>query len=61
MPPLSPDLFARLPEPAALDRLALTDKARAHFGLRPDLPVLLVTHDEADAAAAGGPVVRIGD
>ena len=25
------------------------------------LPVLLVTHDEADAVAAGGPVVRIGD
>ena len=25
------------------------------------LPVILVTHDEADAAAAGGPVVRIGD
>jgi putative thiamine transport system ATP-binding protein len=25
------------------------------------LPVLLVTHDEADAAAASGPVVRIGD
>jgi putative thiamine transport system ATP-binding protein len=25
------------------------------------LPVLLVTHDEADAAAAGGAVVRIGD
>jgi putative thiamine transport system ATP-binding protein len=24
------------------------------------LPVLLVTHDEADAEAAGGPVVRIG-
>lgn len=24
------------------------------------LPVLLVTHDEADAAAAGGPVIRIG-
>ncbi|SMH34188.1 ATP-binding cassette domain-containing protein [Mesorhizobium australicum] len=24
------------------------------------LPVILVTHDEADAAAAGGPVVRIG-
>jgi putative thiamine transport system ATP-binding protein len=32
------------------------DKARAG-----GLPVLLVTHDEADAAAAGGPVVRIGD
>jgi UDP-N-acetylglucosamine--N-acetylmuramyl-(pentapeptide) pyrophosphoryl-undecaprenol N-acetylglucosamine transferase len=30
-------------EIAGLDRLALTDKARAHFGLRPDLPVLLVT------------------
>jgi UDP-N-acetylglucosamine--N-acetylmuramyl-(pentapeptide) pyrophosphoryl-undecaprenol N-acetylglucosamine transferase len=28
---------------AALDRLALGDQARAHFGLRPDLPVLLVT------------------
>jgi UDP-N-acetylglucosamine--N-acetylmuramyl-(pentapeptide) pyrophosphoryl-undecaprenol N-acetylglucosamine transferase len=26
-----------------LDRLAVADKARAHFGLRPDLPVLLVT------------------
>jgi UDP-N-acetylglucosamine--N-acetylmuramyl-(pentapeptide) pyrophosphoryl-undecaprenol N-acetylglucosamine transferase len=30
-------------EIAQLDRLALGDKARAHFGLRPDLPVLLVT------------------
>jgi len=30
-------------EIAELDRLALGDKARAHFGLRPDLPVLLVT------------------
>ncbi|HEU5420292.1 MAG TPA: undecaprenyldiphospho-muramoylpentapeptide beta-N-acetylglucosaminyltransferase [Streptosporangiaceae bacterium] len=28
---------------ARLDRLALTDEARAHLGLRPDLPVLLVT------------------
>jgi UDP-N-acetylglucosamine--N-acetylmuramyl-(pentapeptide) pyrophosphoryl-undecaprenol N-acetylglucosamine transferase len=26
-----------------LDRLDLADKARAHFGFRPDLPVLLVT------------------
>jgi putative thiamine transport system ATP-binding protein len=25
------------------------------------LPVILVTHDEADATAAGGPVVRIGE
>jgi UDP-N-acetylglucosamine--N-acetylmuramyl-(pentapeptide) pyrophosphoryl-undecaprenol N-acetylglucosamine transferase len=30
-------------EIAGLDRLALGDKARSHFGLRPDLPVLLVT------------------
>ncbi|MGE5287878.1 MAG: UDP-N-acetylglucosamine--N-acetylmuramyl-(pentapeptide) pyrophosphoryl-undecaprenol N-acetylglucosamine transferase [Micromonosporaceae bacterium] len=30
-------------EIATLDRLAMGDKARAHFGLRPDLPVLLVT------------------
>jgi UDP-N-acetylglucosamine--N-acetylmuramyl-(pentapeptide) pyrophosphoryl-undecaprenol N-acetylglucosamine transferase len=28
---------------SGLDRLALADKARAHFGLAPDLPVLLVT------------------
>jgi len=26
-----------------LDRLAVSDQARGHFGLRPDLPVLLVT------------------
>jgi UDP-N-acetylglucosamine--N-acetylmuramyl-(pentapeptide) pyrophosphoryl-undecaprenol N-acetylglucosamine transferase len=30
-------------EIADLDRLAVGDKARAHFGLRADLPVLLVT------------------
>lgn len=29
-------------EIAELDRFAVGDKARAHFGLRPDLPVLLV-------------------
>jgi UDP-N-acetylglucosamine--N-acetylmuramyl-(pentapeptide) pyrophosphoryl-undecaprenol N-acetylglucosamine transferase len=28
---------------AELDRFAVGDKARSHFGLRPDLPVLLVT------------------
>lgn len=28
---------------SGLDRLAMADKARAHFGLQPDLPVLLVT------------------
>jgi UDP-N-acetylglucosamine--N-acetylmuramyl-(pentapeptide) pyrophosphoryl-undecaprenol N-acetylglucosamine transferase len=30
-------------EISGLDRLAAGDKARAHFGLQPDLPVLLVT------------------
>jgi len=30
-------------EISGLDRLALADKARVHFGLQPDLPVLLVT------------------
>jgi UDP-N-acetylglucosamine--N-acetylmuramyl-(pentapeptide) pyrophosphoryl-undecaprenol N-acetylglucosamine transferase len=30
-------------EISGLDRLGIGDKARAHFGLRPDLPVLLVT------------------
>ncbi len=55
-------------EIASLDRLALADKARAHFGLRPDLPVLLVTGgsqgarslnyavlDAADSIRAAGP------
>jgi UDP-N-acetylglucosamine--N-acetylmuramyl-(pentapeptide) pyrophosphoryl-undecaprenol N-acetylglucosamine transferase len=48
-------------EIAGLDRLALGDKARGHFGLRPDLPVLLVTGgsqgarslNQAVAAAVG--------
>ena len=36
---------------AELDRFALGDKARAHFGLRPDLPVLLVTGGSQGARA----------
>ena len=36
---------------AGLDRLALDDKARAHFGLQPDLPVLLVTGGSQGAAS----------
>ena len=36
---------------AELDRFALGDKARAHFGLRPDLPVLLVTGGSQGAVA----------
>jgi UDP-N-acetylglucosamine--N-acetylmuramyl-(pentapeptide) pyrophosphoryl-undecaprenol N-acetylglucosamine transferase len=38
-------------EISELDRLALADKARAHFGLRPDLPVLLVTGGSQGAAS----------
>src|ERR1700731_1108216 len=38
-------------EIAELDRLAIGDKARAHFGLRPDLPVLLVTGGSQGAAS----------
>jgi UDP-N-acetylglucosamine--N-acetylmuramyl-(pentapeptide) pyrophosphoryl-undecaprenol N-acetylglucosamine transferase len=36
---------------AGLDRLALADKARTHFGLQPDLPVLLVTGGSQGAAS----------
>jgi UDP-N-acetylglucosamine--N-acetylmuramyl-(pentapeptide) pyrophosphoryl-undecaprenol N-acetylglucosamine transferase len=38
-------------EIADLDRLAIGDKARAHFGLRPDQPVLLVTGGSQGARA----------
>ena len=38
-------------EIAGLDRLALSEKARAHFGLRPDLPVLLVSGGSQGAAS----------
>jgi len=38
-------------EIAQLDRLAVGDKARAHFGLRPDMPVLLVTGGSQGARA----------
>jgi UDP-N-acetylglucosamine--N-acetylmuramyl-(pentapeptide) pyrophosphoryl-undecaprenol N-acetylglucosamine transferase len=41
-------------EIAALDRLALGDKARAHFGLRQDLPVLLVTGGSQGARSLNG-------
>jgi UDP-N-acetylglucosamine--N-acetylmuramyl-(pentapeptide) pyrophosphoryl-undecaprenol N-acetylglucosamine transferase len=39
------------PEIAGLDRMALADKARAHFGFQPDLPVLLVTGGSQGAAS----------
>jgi UDP-N-acetylglucosamine--N-acetylmuramyl-(pentapeptide) pyrophosphoryl-undecaprenol N-acetylglucosamine transferase len=38
-------------EISGLDRLVLADKARAHFGLQPDLPVLLVTGGSQGAAS----------
>jgi UDP-N-acetylglucosamine--N-acetylmuramyl-(pentapeptide) pyrophosphoryl-undecaprenol N-acetylglucosamine transferase len=45
-------------EIADLDRLALGDKARAHFGLRSDLPVLLVTGGSQGARSLNTAVFR---
>jgi UDP-N-acetylglucosamine--N-acetylmuramyl-(pentapeptide) pyrophosphoryl-undecaprenol N-acetylglucosamine transferase len=39
---------------AELDRFAVGDKARAHFGLRPDLPVLLVFGGSQGARSLNG-------
>jgi UDP-N-acetylglucosamine--N-acetylmuramyl-(pentapeptide) pyrophosphoryl-undecaprenol N-acetylglucosamine transferase len=39
---------------ADLDRFAVGDKARAHFGLRPDLPVLLVFGGSQGARSING-------
>jgi UDP-N-acetylglucosamine--N-acetylmuramyl-(pentapeptide) pyrophosphoryl-undecaprenol N-acetylglucosamine transferase len=44
-------------EIASLDRLAMADKARVHFGLRPDLPVLLVTGGSQGAASLNNAVI----
>jgi UDP-N-acetylglucosamine--N-acetylmuramyl-(pentapeptide) pyrophosphoryl-undecaprenol N-acetylglucosamine transferase len=46
---------------AGLDRLGLADKARAHFGLRPDLPVLLVTGGSQGAASLNRAVLAAAD
>jgi UDP-N-acetylglucosamine--N-acetylmuramyl-(pentapeptide) pyrophosphoryl-undecaprenol N-acetylglucosamine transferase len=48
-------------EIAGLDRLALGDKARAHFGLRPDLPVLLVTGGSQGARSLNQAAVSASD
>jgi UDP-N-acetylglucosamine--N-acetylmuramyl-(pentapeptide) pyrophosphoryl-undecaprenol N-acetylglucosamine transferase len=48
-------------EIAGLDRLALGDKARAHFGLRPDLPVLLVTGGSQGARSLNRAVLAAAD
>jgi UDP-N-acetylglucosamine--N-acetylmuramyl-(pentapeptide) pyrophosphoryl-undecaprenol N-acetylglucosamine transferase len=48
-------------EITCLDRLALMDKARAHFGLRPDLPVLLVTGGSQGARSLNLAVLDAAD
>jgi UDP-N-acetylglucosamine--N-acetylmuramyl-(pentapeptide) pyrophosphoryl-undecaprenol N-acetylglucosamine transferase len=48
-------------EIASLDRLAVSDKARAQFGLRPDLPVLLVTGGSQGAASLNRAVLGAAD
>jgi len=48
-------------EIAGLDRLALADKARAHLGLRPDLPVLLVTGGSQGARSLNLAVLDAAD
>ena len=68
--PASPTPSSRTPryigiplrhEIASLDRLALADKARAHFGLRPDLPVLLVTGGSQGARSLNYAVLDAAD
>src|ERR1700729_3569901 len=48
-------------EIAELDRLGLGDKARTHFGLRPDLPVLLVTGGSQGARSLNAAVFGAAD
>jgi UDP-N-acetylglucosamine--N-acetylmuramyl-(pentapeptide) pyrophosphoryl-undecaprenol N-acetylglucosamine transferase len=48
-------------EIARLDRLALSEHARVHFGLRPDLPVLLVTGGSQGAASLNRAVLGAAD
>jgi UDP-N-acetylglucosamine--N-acetylmuramyl-(pentapeptide) pyrophosphoryl-undecaprenol N-acetylglucosamine transferase len=48
-------------EIARLDRLAEADKARAHFGFRPDLPVLLVTGGSQGARSLNLAVLGAAD
>jgi UDP-N-acetylglucosamine--N-acetylmuramyl-(pentapeptide) pyrophosphoryl-undecaprenol N-acetylglucosamine transferase len=48
-------------EISGLNRLALADKAREHFGLRPDLPVLLVTGGSQGARSINLAVLDAAD
>ncbi len=48
-------------EISGLNRLALADKAREHFGLRPDLPVLLVTGGSQGARSLNLAVLDAAD
>lgn len=57
---LSSPRILLLDEPfSKLDADRRDQMRRLVFERAKDLPVLLVTHDEADAEAAGGPIVRI--
>jgi UDP-N-acetylglucosamine--N-acetylmuramyl-(pentapeptide) pyrophosphoryl-undecaprenol N-acetylglucosamine transferase len=46
---------------SGLDRLAMADRAREHFGLRPDLPVLLVTGGSQGARSLNLAVLDAAD
>jgi UDP-N-acetylglucosamine--N-acetylmuramyl-(pentapeptide) pyrophosphoryl-undecaprenol N-acetylglucosamine transferase len=46
---------------SGLDRLAMQDRAREHFGLRPDLPVLLVTGGSQGARSLNLAVLDTAD
>jgi len=46
-------------EISGLDRMSLADKARAHFGLQPDLPVLFVTGGSQGAASLNRAVLHV--
>ena len=48
-------------EISGLNRLAMADKAREHFGLRPDLPVLLVTGGSQGARSVNIAVLDAAD
>ena len=48
-------------EISGLNRLAMADKAREHFGLRPDLPVLLVTGGSQGARSLNLAVLDAAD
>ena len=48
------------PGEASSELLGALGGPRFDHALERSIPILLVTHDEADARAAGGPVLRFG-